>query len=188
MVALVVSIGYATLFPQQAKQVATNVLGAIPGTSVDGNYFAIGGVEYYHFKTNIAASSTVPCYVRPNPFGSATTSVEMASFQPTAGTNGAFTFDFATTTSAGGYGTSTPALARAVSVAAVPTRPFVYALATTTTAFTIGRAVGVDASDGSMSNVFVKPGEGLVFRIATGTPGTIAVPLTGTCEVVLRKL
>lgn len=188
IVALAVSVSFPLLFPQKAKEIATNTLGAIPGTSVDGNYFSIGGVEYYHYKTAIIASSTVPCYVKPNPFGAATTSIEMASMQVNTNGLGAFAIDLSTTTSAGGWATTSPALARSFAFAAAPVRPFIYQQATTTTLLTIGRSVGSINDDGAATNVFVKPGEGLTFRVATGTPGTFTSYATGVCEVVLRKL
>lgn len=161
--------------------------GSVTGPAVDGQYFTIGGMDYYHFRMPITASSTVPCYVPSNRFGAATSTIVSASL--TANTNGlgAVTLDFSTTTSAGGFGTSSPALERAFSIAAVPTQPFIWGLASTTNTLVIGLSVG-SGFNGGTSGVFVRPGEGLTFRVATGTPGTFTSFLGGTCEVVLRKL
>lgn len=165
-------------------------VGAIPGNNIDGNYFTIGGVDYYHIKLPILATTTVLCRVPSNVFGAATSTLVAASLNPGTGTNplGAITFDLSTTSSSIGHSTSSPALARGFSIAAAPAIPFIWSLATTTNTQTIGVAVGANGFDGGSSNVFIRPGEGLTFRVATGTPGTYTSFLSGTCEVTLRKL
>ena len=162
--------------------------GAIPGNSVDGREFTVGGVTYIYAKTSLIASSTVPCYFPPGVLGNATSTIVSASLSPTSsGLAGAVTFDFSTTTSAGGFSTSAPALAYAVPILAAPTTPFVWSLASTTNTRTIGVLNGA-SYDGEASGAFVRPGEGLTFRIATGTPRTFTTYLSGSCDVVLKKL
>ena len=192
VVAIVVALTFSpridvdAIVAQVKAQVAN--LGAIPGNSVDGREFSVGGITYIHAKTSIIASSSVPCYFPPSVLGNSTTTLLSASMSPvSSGFVGTVTFDLSTTTGVGGYATSAPALAYGVPILGTPTTPFVWALASTTNARTIGTLVGA-AYDGEASGAFVRPGEGITFRIATGTPRTFATYLSGSCDVVLKKL
>ena len=116
LLALVLVLGM--LFPRPGPSVIEKVierLGAIPGTSVDSNYFSIGGIEFYQSGAGFMATSSVLCSFK-NPFAPATTSIDFISVKRTTGFTAATEFDISTSTTA--YGSSTVALVRAQPVAA----------------------------------------------------------------------
>ena len=173
------------------------VFGAIPGNVVSSNFFEIGGIEGYYERQSILATSSVLCSIQNKL--SATSTIESAAAQITRGvfTSGTQynTLDVSTTTAAFRFGSSTPAL-----IYAKPLR----SLASTTISWqpngattTPDRFSNNDSSlrgvlpsirDDGSSNILIGPYQYLTFRIATGTPGTLAEPFLGTCSAVFHKI
>src|SRR3990167_6546851 len=114
LLALVLVLGM--LFPRPGPSVVEKVierLGAIPGTSVDSNYFSIGGIEFYQNGVGFTATSSVFCSFK-NPFAPATTSIDFISVSRSTSFAATTEFDISTSTTA--YGSSTVALVLGKSV------------------------------------------------------------------------
>lgn len=99
----------------QLVKEAVERLGAIPGTSVDSNFFSIGGVEKAHFNQALTSTSSVLCAVQ-NPFRPATSTIDRITVKRTTGFVGASQFDISTSTTQ--FASSTVALVKDKTVAA----------------------------------------------------------------------
>jgi hypothetical protein len=92
-------------------------LGAVPGNEINGNYFTVGGVQFASISQSWIATTTRVCIIK-NPF-KATTTLMSFTARNTNAVPGVNYFDIATTTHAGGYGsTSTSPILRGVTIAA----------------------------------------------------------------------
>ena len=176
---------------EAVKNSARN-LGAIPGDSVDGNFWTVGGNKRYYTQVPVAATSSAICAIQ-NPFN-ATSSIVSAGLIITRGVTGNNTFDISTTTNDFKFGSSTPALVYAepltsLTQKSVPWKPN----ATTTSNAVTGatnpfRGVLAGLTNTGASNYFLGPNEWVTWRIATSSAGTFATPFAGTCTLQLEKL
>lgn len=178
--------------PQQPSPSEVQKEGAIPGNNIDGSYFTVGGINYYYGRQTMAATSSSVC-VFPNPFGSATSSIvrfqsQISSSSATGIGIAALKFDLSTTTAAGGYGSSTPALIYGHSLAAgakdsVQWQPTSSSTPSSSQILTINSGATADGS----SPFVLGPSEKITYRIASGTPGTFSTYLVGTCNVLIQQ-
>src|SRR3990167_9806157 len=115
VVVAIIAIG-SYQFPK-VSQTVNQVLGAVPTLDgVDSPFVSVNGERSYHYSQGITATSSVVCIVDP-PIATST----LVSYRVKVRTNGigaAQVVDISTTTAAGGYGSSTPAIAVAVPVGA----------------------------------------------------------------------
>ncbi len=156
-------------------------------------YYTLGGVTKVYLQQNFTATSSVPVIFN-NPFATSSNAVITASIdrvvcKVTGAILGSNTFDLSTTTGAGGYGSSSPALILGHSVASLAQDNVLWTpLATSTQSLPYRILTGSmyqgNSPDGS-SPFFWRNNEALTYRIATGTPGNSFY--TGTCEVEATK-
>lgn len=148
-------------------------------------YYAIGGINYYSQRVGILASSSMACVMK-NPFATST----LKDFSVTVRTNPyiAQTVDLSTTTS-GGYGSSSPAYIKAQTLPAGPSNlPWLGNAGSTTNQQLIDRDPLASGNPfAGVSNNVIKPNETLTLRIATSSPATGTFP-TGYCDFVFKQL
>lgn len=167
------------------KQEFNAKLGAVSSLdSVDNPYMNINGVQYYHYKQNIAATSSTICSLN-NPFP-LNKRYEIISYSADVTANGiAVAQKLTLGTSTDAYLTpSGPWFMRDVTVG---TGAFTVAwggLATTTSPTYLW---GNDKIGGD-TGATVGPSERLNLRISSTTPGTFASYYTGTCSALLKQL
>src|SRR3990167_9839780 len=63
----VVGFSFYPTSPNDDRPIPQDNLGAVPGNSIEGKYFTVGGVEFANVRMNAIATSSVPC-VTKNPF------------------------------------------------------------------------------------------------------------------------
>lgn len=164
------------------------VAGATTTSATSGtvSYSVSAGVDEAYIEQSFTATSSIPCII-PNPFGAATTTITAFTAVITSGTaNLTGLFDLATSsaTALGGYGSSTPTLIQAHSVSGGAQDYMAWLPnAASTTNSKILSPVSVDGA----SNLILGPSQNLVYRNATGTPGTFATYWTGTCSAIIIK-
>ena len=190
VVALVVGVG-GYFFPQ-IQHVAQNQYGNA-GTLQDCT--TQNGVETCAVTQLMTATSSSVCVIN-NPFGAATSTVDyftasIASSSATGLGLGVHLFDLSTTTAAGGFGSSSPALIYAHSLADSATADTVVwnkqVLASTTA------VVGTVFTDrgGTVNGVspfFIKGAEKLTYRIATSSQNTFSTYFQGSCKARFTKV
>lgn len=165
------------------EKVKEETFGAIPGTSVEGNVFTIGGVDNYFFEGAMTSASlnggtatgTVCAFKLPV---ASTTLVDYsARFITNAPTT---TAAFAVYNTIGGYGTSTTkAIGGIIGTIAANGRLFSTSTQATTTAPSAATGMILRGSNGGEDNSF------LIFDLQGGSS-----PFTGTgiCRAQLREL
>ncbi len=175
--------------PQEQAQHTQSNYGAVSSLDgVDYPYVSIGGQREFHKTYQFSATSSIPVII-PNPFGATSTIIYIRS-EITKGITGANTFDISTTSSSTGYGSSTPALIYAHSVATGAQDYVVWSpngLSSTTPTINGAQVLLNTAIDGT-SGFVLKKNESLTLRFATSSAGTFAGGyLIGTVDVVIRR-
>lgn len=162
------------------------------GTQGIPTFYTLGGIDYAAVQMPMTATSSIPAII-PNPFGAATSTLVSCHVQVTAnGIAVGQTFDISTTTGAGGYGSSTPAILSGFSTGAGQfTAPCNFNSATSTAAVTNPSGVKIGLLPGmtstGVSNYIVGPSEYVTTRISSSTPGTFSSYWTGTFSAVFMK-
>jgi hypothetical protein len=156
--------------------------GSLTGPDIPSPYLRWGGLgPIWNYSQSPTATSSVFCASQA-PVGTST--LVFASWRPD---NAAFgssqTFDLSTTTAAGGYGSSTPALIIAANLqnaqvwlpeaSTTPANPLLVLSAFSTTG---GSNAFVIVNTSTSSPTW------LTWRVATSTPGTFPIGLTGNCQ------
>ena|SRR3990167_7963947 len=110
VVAVIVTTGlYLFLQGEQdgGTPIPQEILGAVPGNEINGNYFIVGGVEQAFVKQNWIASTTRVCIIK-NPFPNASSTLMSFTARNTNKTvAGVNSFSLSTTTHSNGYGATT---------------------------------------------------------------------------------
>lgn len=155
--------------------------GAVPTLDgVDNPYTTIGGQKTaFVGKTLIATSSSV-CVIK-NPYATTTLVME---FGMDIATNGIGTINgyLSTTSVAGGFGSSTPAIVGPYSVVGGSLVYWTPSSSTSSPAL----LPGINNLTGQ-SNFVLQPNESLTFRLATSTPGIYTTYLVGSCSATFKS-
>jgi hypothetical protein len=143
-------------------------LGAMPGDTISGNYFSVGGVKYYSVKSNVRSATSTACSMPAPP--NATSTLIDASVTFKTGSSSAVTIGFAKASS---FAASTTALGGTYALGA---NTQVTLNASTTPTAMVGSAQtfrpGADGPD-KFLNVF--------FYNATGATNALSAP-KGSCQ------
>lgn len=202
VVALVVAaVGVVYFAPEPTEvNIPDDQLGAIPGNSVEGKYFTIGGIEYAHVFSPMIATSSVACTFK-NPFNATSTLTQFtASFTETLGTK----VSLATSSAAIPHGTaastatSTRMLVHEYPLASNTTDEFVWTpstfagIASTSQGQPLNRAtmvLGVKSGNNAhgVSLHLINPKHYVTLKSSTGTP-TATESFEGRCSGVFQKL
>lgn len=153
------------------------------GSSGTVSFWTAGGVDFAAVTESFTSTSSVPLVI-DNPF-SATTSIDKIMCVVTGNGLGAQVFDISTTTAAGGYGSSTPALVYGVSIGANAQETFLWQPAGSST--TPWLTLAVPSNSNGKSPYILKPNEDVTVRIATSSPGTFSSYLSGSCALQVSK-
>lgn len=185
LLGLVVLLGGLVLGkPAPAPTVATPSFGALSGPDIPSPYLRWGDVLQWAAGPATNATSSVLCAIQ-NTYGTST--ILSAGIRVDTTGLGAQTFDISTSSSASnGFASSTPALiyAGTLPVANATYRWMAGVLATTSSQITTLMPI----STSNNSPYIIAPNEYLVFKIATGTPGTFASYVTGQCTARFQAL
>ena len=177
IVALIVAAIVAYLLG--GGQTIIREFGATPGDTVTGNFWNVGGVEFYHADKGVNATTSAMC-IFSNPFN-ATSSI-VAFSAKIKGFTAAVTLDVSTS-SKSGYTTSTPKLIHAFSIpttgAEFQWQKGVMSTSSVNTYFPV--------PDSGISPYFLLPGEFITLKIASSTPGNETIP-RGNCSLTLQKM
>ena len=162
--------------------IANLPLGAMPGNSLDGPEFCVGGVCTYSVSRNMTATSAVPFAVQ-NPVG-ATSTLKSFTCGVTAlgGITAVHEVDVSTSTTQ--YGSSTPAFIKAHSTVLLELPVIVWNGEATTTS---RRLVGINGATGRSDNI-IGPTEYVTLRIATGSASTLSSYWTGVCNATFQRV
>lgn len=176
-------------------------LSAVPGPTQTENCISIGGVETCTYRLGMAATSTSLCVLDVTNTIGATSSIEFLGTSVTANRTGANqTVDISTTTATGGFGSSSPPIVLGWGLTTTGSgsswgRHMAWFPSTATTTKTGGASgAGILEAFNSVtgqSNVIVRPGERLTWRVATATVMTVTDgtnDIDGFCNVKLQKL
>lgn|SRR3990167_3335371 len=187
VVALLVALA-VNYFIQPRNSEPSERLGAIPGDTVTGSYFSIGGVEMAYLSAVISATSSVPCSFG-NPFTS-TSSIMSFSARFTDTPVAATTLDLSTSSTKALIATSATKLIHARSVKANGAD---YLLWQPGTNNTTTPAVYYAPTDGVSPYILrADPKDYLGLKVATSTPGNSTGSNTdiyaGSCSAVFQRL
>lgn len=151
---------------------------------IDSPYYSIGGVRRFSFNQPFFATSSQICTI-VNPFKASSTLESFSAIITTgiAGTN-KFTLSTTTTSNAGNYGSSSPALLLDHSVVANTTDGVVWYPVSATTTLQLPGIL----STGESTNI-LGPNDVVTYRFATTTSaGALSSNLIGACTGTIRKL
>lgn len=184
VVVLVVVLVLGVTFPRgkNGETVVQQVLGAVASLdNVDNPYTSIGGVRSWNGAVGLTATSSAICAIK-NPY-SATSTVVRAGLRTTNGISGANNVSLSTSTN--NYATSSQFLVLdATLTASVPTSVYWnFGVATTANSRLL-----INADGDGQSNVILKAGEYLVWRLATTTgAGALEAYYQGTCSAEIYE-
>lgn len=165
--------------------VGTNLTAASAGTA---ELWTLGGVQYASERVNFTATSSIPVII-PNPLA-ATSTLDSLVCRVTGGNLGTVTLDLSTTTAAGNYGSSTPALVAGYSLTAGDTPLIVWKNASTTGAGLNPANVLVPNTTQGPSVFQFRPADVLTLRYASSSPSAgypAASLLTGYCDLQVHN-
>lgn len=170
------------------------IIGAVPNSTQDTPYYSFGGVERYTYRQLMTATSSGIC-VQKNPWNATSTLEGFDAYLASSSATGLgianLLFDLSTTSTLGGYGSSSPAFIKAHVLVAgtldqVTWSPMLFGSTTV-----LSNALFSDKGLGNASGTtpfFVKPGDYVTYRIASGTPGTFGTYFQGYCDWSFRKM
>lgn len=157
-------------------------LGSVASPNITSPYLCVNGICDWYSRVAIAATSSVIASI-PFPANVGTSTVEFADCSITAnGMTGTQLLDISTSTTP--FGSSTPALIYAHSIASGAKDNVTWEAASTTNA----RLIGFSGITGENQVYGTSSTEYLNFRVATGTPGTFASYFTGECSAEFNQL
>lgn len=172
VVALVLSVLAVTNQPTQTvvEKVVERVIGAIPGDSLDGNQFSVGGVKTFYFSSGLrpASSTSLTANTMCSFKVLATSTLVAATLKVDANEAYANTFEI-------GIGTTPYATTTRLGIKTIAASVPGEVIASTT-----------DSVTGLSGNVLI-PNRYINFNVATGTPSDSFNP-TGKCVVQYREI
>lgn len=144
-------------------------LGALTGPDIPYQYLRVGGVEYAYRSMSLKPATTTPCRLQAP---SATSTLVRFSLQVNTATGTAATYDIATSTD--GFSTTSPQIAKAVSIAASTQHTFT----------TMGTTTSL-SNNGNLYNVI--PPNSWLFMKTAGT-GESGYTWGGTCQATFEVI
>lgn len=162
--------------PEQSQSPSFGAVPTLDG--VDNPFVSIGGLRQYYYSQPMAATSSVACSIK-NPFN-ATSTVLNYTAALSANRLGAQQFDVSTSTTV--LGSSTPALIRVATGAALIPGAWAWLPNSSSTATLL------DTNLNGTSPIVLAPYEYLNLRYSTGTPSAFTTYNTGRCSGVIQAL
>lgn len=167
--AVVVALGFTLLNKPTEQAIPPKQLGAVPGNSIEGKYFTVGGVERAYVYMPAIATSSVPC-VTKNPFSATSTLLSFTARFTDTVTDTTRGMDLATSSNAYLSATSSSPIVVNWQEPSNAAMDFLWAGQTTT----------------GYAHYSLKPTQYIGLKVATATPGDDT--FTGYCTAVFQKL
>lgn len=184
IVAVVLSVGAAfAVATHYAAPSSTsggsNHLGALTGPDIPSPYIRWGGVEEWNATVPLSATSSVIAAIQ-NPAAATSTVAGLYCNVSVNGIATDVTFDISTSSTA--FGSSTPAFVYAGTITASKQKSIAWltGIGTTTNTNILGEDKFLKTGE---SPYILGPSEYMTFKLATGTPGTFASYMTGSCSM-----
>lgn len=152
-------------------------------------YYSVGGVNRALERVAFSATSSVPAVIA-NPWGSlASSTIDQVNCQGTNNLGATEKFDISTTTTAGGYGSSTPALVYAYSVASGAQFTIDWSgVSSSTPSSSQILAINSGGTANGNNPYVLAPSAFVTLRIGTSSPSTYGTYMTGFCNAQLTEL
>lgn len=169
---VVVVLGFTLLNKPTEQAIPPQQLGAVPGNSIEGKYFTVGGVERAYVRMEVIATSSVPC-VTKNPFSASSTLVQWtAHFSDTPTDQAAYNqdMDFATSTNAYLNATSSQSIINDIPLASDKQKSVTW----------------YNTNTGQSPKYLMRATDYVGMKMATNTPGVDL--FTGVCTAIFQKL